>query len=152
MVSINLITASGKMNYLSKEDLIVIAYERFIDESSENEEILNELEKRAIAYLKTVLGTRYNVELLFAEAQHVRNELIVQILSYTVVYNLFKRNAARKLPSTFKDDYDNAMKLLKDVATGVIKLDGVPVPTDASGNPIASNTIFGNLKNDNFYI
>jgi predicted transcriptional regulator len=140
------------MNYLSKEDLVVIAYERFIDESSENEEIINELEKRAIAYLKTVLGTRYNVEFLFAEAEPVRNELIVQILSYTVVYNLFKRNAARKLPSTFKDDYDNAMKLLKDVATGVIKLDGVPVPTDGSGNPIKSNTMFGNLKNDNFYI
>ena len=89
---------------------------------------------------------------LFDEDEPIRNELIVQILSYVVVYGLFKRNAARKLPSKFKDDYDAAMKLLKDIATGVIKLDGVPAPTDENGNTIASNTIFGNLKNKDFYI
>jgi phage gp36-like protein len=140
------------MDYLIKDDLVVVAYERFIDESSETETILDELEKRAIAYLKTVLGTRYNVTALFDEDEPIRNELIVQILCYVVIYNLFKRNAARKLPSTFKDDYDDAMKLLKDIATGVIKLDGVPLPVDENGNTIVSNTIFGNLKNKDFYI
>lgn len=141
------------MIYLTKEDLIVQAYERFIDESSQDQEyILEDAEARAIAYLKTVLGTKYNVNLIFDETEPIRNELIVQILSKIVVYNIIRRNAARKVPTDYKEDYDEAMKLLKDIATGVITLDGVPVPTDENGNPTDSNTIFGNLKNNDYYI
>lgn len=141
------------MIYLEKDDLIVQAYERFIDESSEDQpNILDDSEARAIAYLKTVLGTRYNVNLIFAEAEPIRNELIVKILSVIVVYNVIRRNAARKVPTDYKEDYDEAMKLLKDIATGIIVLDGVPTPTDENGNPINSNTIFGNNKNTDFYI
>lgn len=141
------------MIYLEKDDLIVQAYERFIDESSEDQpNILDDTEARAIAYLKTVLGTRYNVNLIFAEAEPIRNELIVKILSVIVVYNVIRRNAARKVPTDYKEDYDEAMKLLKDIATGIIVLDGIPTPTDENGNSINSNTIFGNNKNTDFYI
>lgn len=141
------------MTYLTKEDLIIVAYERFIDDSSQDQTyILDDTEKRAIAYLKTVLGTRYNVNLLFDENQPIRNQLIVDILSQIVVYNIIRRNAARKVPTDLKEDYENAMKLLKDLATGVLVLDGVPMPTDDNGNAIVSNTMFGNNKNKNFYI
>mgnify|MGYP006208135207 CR=1 FL=1 len=141
------------MIYLEKEDLIVQAYERFIDESSEDQpNILEDTEARGIAYLKTVIGTRYDVNLIFHETSPVRNELIVKILSVIVVYNIIRRNAARKVPTDYKEDYEEAMKLLKDIATGVIVLDGVPTPTDENGNPINSNTIFGNNKNTDFYI
>lgn len=140
------------MIYLTKEDLVVLAYERFIDESSQDQEyILADAEKRAIAYLKTVLGTRYNVNALFDENEPIRNQLIVDILSQVVVYNIIRRNAARKVPTDYKEDYDSAMKLLKDIATGVLVLDGVPLPTDESGQTI-SQTIFGNNTNKNFYI
>ncbi len=140
------------MNYLTKDDLILLAYERFIDESSQDQEyILDDTETRAIAYLKTVLGTRYNVTLLFNETEPIRNELIVQILSKIVVYNIIRRNAARKVPTGYSEDYDEAMKLLKDIATGVIKLDGVPGAVDENGNTI-STTMFGNNTNKDFYI
>ncbi len=141
------------MNYLNKNDLIVVAYERFIDESSTDQMyILQDTEARGIAYLKTVLGTRYNVNAIFDETEPIRNELIIQILSRWVVYNIIRRNAARKVPTDYKEDYDEAMKILKDIATGVIVLDGVPTPTDENGNPSNSNTIFGNNKNSDFYI
>lgn len=140
------------MIYLTKDDLIVLAYERFIDESSQDQEyILADTEKRAIAYLKTVLGTRYNVNALFDESEPIINQLIVDILSQIVVYNIIRRNAARKVPTDYKEDYDSAMKLLKDIATGVLVLDGVPLPTDENGQTI-SQTIFGNNTNKNFYI
>lgn len=141
------------MTYLEKEDLILQAYERFIDESSlDQPDILKDTEARGIAYLKTVLGSRYDVNLIFHETAPVRNELIVQILSVIVVYNIIRRNAARKVPTDYKEDYEAAMKLLKEIATGVMVLDGVPTPTDENGNPINSNTIFGNNKNTDFYI
>ena len=141
------------MNYLDKDDLIVNAYERFIDESSADEAfILDDTEARAIAYVKTILGTRYDVELIFDETEPIRNELLVQIISKIVVYKIIRRNAARKVPIDYVEDYNEAMKLLKDVATGVIILDGVPTPTDENGNPIDSTTMFGNNRNDNFYI
>lgn len=141
------------MNYLDKDDLIVNAYERFIDESSADQTyILDDTEARAIAYVKTVLGSRYNVDLIFDETEPIRNELLVQIISRIVVYNIIRRNAARKVPIDYVEDYNEAMKLLKDVATGVIILDGAPTPTDDNGNAINSTTMFGNNKNEDFYI
>jgi len=141
------------MVYLEKKDLIDVAYERFIDESSQDQTyILDDTEARGIAFLKTMLGTRYNVTAIFDTVTPIKNQIIIEILSKWVVYKLIKRNAARKVPVDYKEDYDEAMKLLKDISTGVITLDGVPTPTDENGNPISSNTIFGNNKNNDFYI
>lgn len=141
------------MIYLTKEDLITNAYERFIDESSNDmEHILKDTELRAIAYLKSVLGSRYNVALLFDPIEPIRNEIIIQILCKVVLYNIIRRNAARKVPTDYKEDYEEALKLLKDLATGVLVLSDVPTPTDDNGNPLNNNTMFGNNTNKNFYI
>lgn len=141
------------MTYLDKKDLIAVAYERFIDESSLDQPyILDNTEKKGIEKLKTTLGTRYNVNLIFDTITPIRNEVLIEILATWVVYKVIKRNAGRKVPTDYKEDYDEAMKQLKDIATGVITLDGVPTPTDDNGNPINSNTIFGNNKNNDFYI
>lgn len=141
------------MIYLEKDDLITDAFERFIDESSEdNETILNKAESRAIGMVKTLIGSRYDVDLIFNETEPVRNELLVQILSRIVIYRVIRRNAARKVPTDYKEDYDEALKWLQDIAIGKTPLDGLPVPTDESGNPTNSNSMFGNNKNPNYYI
>jgi phage gp36-like protein len=141
------------MIYLEKKDLIAVAFERFIDESSLDQPyIIDNTEKKGIEILKTTLGTRYNVNLIFDPIAPIKNELLIEILATWVVYKIIKRNAARKVPVDYKEDYDEAMKQLKDIATGVIVLDGVPTPTDENGNPVKSNTIFGNNKNKDFYI
>jgi phage gp36-like protein len=141
------------MIYLTKNDLIVNAYERFIDESSSDmEHILIDTEARAVAYVKSVLGLRYDMNLLFDPVEPIRNELIIQILCRIVIYNIIRRNAARKVPTDFKEDYDDALKLLKEIATGVTVLSDVPAPTDENGNPTNTITMFGNNTNKNFYI
>lgn len=140
------------MIYIDKDFLISQAQERFIDESSQNDEdILDQIELTQIAVIKTYIGTRYNVELLFDEDEPVYNEVLKEILAWLVLYKLIRRNAARKVPNDYKEQYDAAMKLLKDIATGVIVLDGVPLPVDENGEVI-SNSIYGNLSNPNFYI
>ncbi|GIZ09994.1 phage protein Gp36 family protein [Flavobacterium sp. UMI-01] len=141
------------MIYLEKEDLITDAFERFIDESTKDDEtVLDNAEKRAIDFVKTMIGSRYNVNLIFTEGAPIINEMLVQIISRIVLYRVIKRNAARKVPTEYKEDYDEAIKWLNDISTGKIPLDGLPTPVDDNGDPIKSNTLWGNNSNSNFYI
>ena len=140
------------MIYIDKEYLVSHAQERLIDENCQNDtSILDKLEVAQIEIVKSYLGTRYNVGLIFVDGAPIENEVLKDIIAKLLLYRLFKRNAARKVPTDCKEAYDEAMKTLKDVATGVIKLSGVPVAVDESG-AIISNSISGNLKNPNFYI
>ena len=140
------------MIYISKEYLADDTLERFIDESVQNDDaIIDAIELKQIAIIKTYLGTRYNVALIFDLVAPVHNEVLKDILSKMVTYRLIKRNAARKVPTDFKEDYEAVMKSLKEIATGVFKLDGLPVAIDELGK-VVSNSIYGNLKNNNFYI
>jgi len=150
------------MRYLTIDDLSTDIYMRFINESAEKppgeegeEEqeppVLAELENRAIALVSTYLTGRYDVAKIFDDEEPVRNELIVDILSRIIVYRLIKRNAARKVPTDAKEDYDAAIKQLESINSGRIKLEDLPKPTDESGNQIGKNT-YGNNSNPDFYI
>lgn len=140
------------MIYIEKDYLISHAQERFIDESSQNDAaILDQIELAQIAVIKTYLGTRYNVNTIFDQDSPIENEVLKEILAKLVLYKLIRRNAARKVPNDYKEQYDEAMKTLKEIATGIIRLDGVPPAVDASGAVVAKS-IYGNLSNPNFYI
>jgi phage gp36-like protein len=141
------------MIYLEKKDLITDAFERLIDDSSKDDiTVLDKAEQRAIEFVKTMIGSRYNVNLIFTEGAPIINEMLVQILSRIVLYRVIKRNAARKVPTDYKEDYDEALAWLKDIATGKIPLDGLPLPVDENGNATNSNSLWGNNSNPNFYI
>ena len=79
------------------------------------------------------------------------SEVLKEILAKMVLYKVWKRNAARKVPTDAKEQYDEAMKTLKEVSTGVIRLSELPPAVDESG-AVVSNSISGNLSNSNFYI
>lgn len=141
------------MIYLTKEDLITSSFERFIDESSEdNDEVINGVELQNIELIKSYLGTRYNVAEIFSISAPIRNTLLIRILIKLVMFDVIRRNAARKVPTDYKEEYDKALELLEKIATGRIKLDGLPGPVDENGNPVQSNTLWGNNTNKNFYI
>lgn len=152
------------MIYLEKEDLITSAFQRLIDESTgdtptEGEtiedvrtRILNEVESKNIALITSYIGTRFDVLLIFNEDEPIRNELIVTILVKLCLYDIVRRNAARKVPADFKEEYDKAMELLEKIATGKIPVSGLPGLTDGNGNPVSSNTLWGNNSNKDFYI
>ncbi|MFC3333843.1 phage protein Gp36 family protein [Flavobacterium palustre] len=141
------------MIYLEKKDLITDAFERFIDESSKDDEtVLDNAEERAIALVKTMIGSRYNVALIFDETTPIINEMLVQIISRIVLYRVIKRNAARKVPTDYKEDYDEAIKWLNDIATGKTPLAGLPLPEDENGDPTNSKSLWGNNSNSDFYI
>lgn len=141
------------MIYLSKENLISLSFERFIDESSEdNEQVLDTVELQNIELIKSYIGSRYDVDLIFSPPAPINNEILKRVLVKLVLYDITRRNAARKVPTDYIEEYDKAIELLEKIATGRITLFGVPFPTDENGNPTQSNSLWGNNTNSNFYI
>ena len=141
------------MIYLNKDNLISLAFERFIDESSDdNENILDTVESQNIELIKGYIASRYNVAEIFNVLAPIKHEILIRILTKLVLYDVIRRNAARKVPTDYKEEYDKAIELLEKIATGRIKLDGLPLPTDENGNPINSTSLWGNNSNPNFYI
>lgn len=141
------------MIYISKEDLITLSIERFIDESSEQDSsILDDIELKQIALVKSYIASRYNVNLIFDTIEPIRDEILVNILSCFVLHGVIRRNAARKIPTDIKEEYDKAMSTLEKIATGRITLHGIPLPIDETGNTLDSNSLWGNNTNEDFYI
>jgi len=140
------------MIYLTKTDLIALAFERLIDESSlDFEDLLATVELKNIAVIKTYIGSRYNVDVIFDAINPLRNEVLVGILSNMVLYDVVRRNAARKVPTDYKEDYEKSELLLQKIAFGRLVLSDVPVAIDSQGNP-ATPIMIGNTSNKNFYI
>ncbi len=141
------------MKYLSKDDLIALSFERFIDESSEgNTDIIDDIETKSIALIKSYISSKYNVKAIFDESDPLRDEILVSILSTLVLYGVIRRNAPRKVTTDLKEERDKALSTLEKIATGRITLHGLPLPVDDAGSPVISNTLWGNNTNEDFYI
>lgn len=140
------------MIYLKKDDLITHAFEVFINESSNDfDETLNNIEAENIELIKSYIGTRYDVKEIFSILTPIRNPLLTRILSKLTLFDIVRRNAARKVPIDYKEEYDKALELLEKIATGRIKADGLPIAVDDNGN-IISNSLWGNNSNTNYFI
>lgn len=140
------------MIYIDKAYLTNHAFERFIDESSQDQAtILDTVELENIMLIKTYLGSRYDVMAIFDTTDPIPNELLKRLLAKMVLYDIIRRNAARKVPSDYKEDYENALKTLKDIAQGKLPLDGLPVAVNPNGDPI-SHSMWGNNTNEKYYI
>lgn len=138
------------MIYLTKDDLITDAFEKLIDESSNDKAgVLDAQEKRAVEYVKSMIAGRYDVNTIFTTP--IRNEVLVSIISRITLYNIIRRNAARKVPTDYVEDYNKAIEQLEKISSGRIQLDDLPPAVDENGNP-ESTSLWGNNSNKDFYI
>jgi hypothetical protein len=71
--------------------------------------------------------------------------VIKQVLTSLVNYFVVKRNAPRKIPSDFKDNYNWAIKWLNDVRDGI---EGPDLPLK---EVVRKQVLWGNNKNDEYY-
>lgn len=148
----SLTEASGSLTYITLEDLIEQSYERFIEETSkDNFQVIVTLEEKAITKVKTLLGSKYDVNKIFDPDEPIHNPLLVEIITTITLYRLFKRNAPRKINSQMTEDYNTALKDLEKLATGRLVLDDLPKPTDEDGN-VKQDTMYLNISNRNFFI
>jgi hypothetical protein len=142
------------MQYLKKEQLISKALERAIDESSKDfEQALAESESEHIAIFKSLLKRFYNVEAIFDKDKPIYNPLLGRILTFLVLSDVFSRNAYRKYNanSFTEKNKEWAEKELEKLSKGIIILEDLPKKPDDPNNKKA-DSIFGNLRNEDFYI
>jgi len=139
------------MIYLSDEDLITDSAERFINDSiADFQQAKDKAEAKCIGIAKTMLRQRYDVDVIFDEAAPLRDEFLVEIITKLTLHKIFGRNAARKVPTDVKEDYDWAMKQLQLLNSGKVELN-LPIPTNDDGTASAA-PMFGNNTNEDFYI
>lgn len=140
------------MIYITKENLITHSYERFIEESTKDDPLaIDRAEAENIEIVKSYLSNRYDVDKTFNSTNPIYSPLLVRIITKLTLYDVFRRNAPRKINQNIIDDYDEAMKQLNQISTGRIVLNELPKPTDENGES-KSNSIYGNNSNKNFYI
>ena len=143
------------MTYLQEKDLNAYTQERLINESiADFQEAKDELEKHRISEVKVMISKYYDVAAIFSESEPIRHPHIIKILTKMVGYDIKKRNAARKMPSDLEKDLEWAEKEIDKMHRGIIKFDDLPPKPTNPNNPgsNASKMLYGNLKNENFYI
>ena len=137
------------MRYLKKDNLIALAYERFIDESTGDfQDTIDLIELQNIEIIKGYIGSLYDVELIFHETEPIHHGMIIRILSQLVMYDIIRRNAARKVPEDYKEQYEKAMALLEKIAFGKFEIKDLPKPSTEERD----HELWGNISNPNFYI
>ncbi|WP_312395696.1 hypothetical protein [Chryseobacterium sp.] len=141
------------MIYLQDKDLKAYTQERLLNESTADfEEARDELESHRITEIKSMISKYYNVETIFSTP--VRHPHIIKILAKMVGYDIKKRNPMRKISSDVEKDLEWAERELDKMHRGIIKFDDLPAKTVDPSSPgtNASKMLYGNLKNENFYI
>ena len=133
--------------FLEKKDLIAQIFEQYLDESIEDDlEILETVEQENISLMKGKLRERYDVSKIFSKTEVYEDKpLTKKVLCALINYSIVKRNKARKIPSSFSDEYKWAMQWLKDVKSG----------DETPAFPILEITRkevkWGNNKNEDYY-
>ncbi|WP_329804374.1 phage protein Gp36 family protein [Flavobacterium facile] len=133
--------------FITKEDLVNQIFEDYLDDSLEDDlEILEKIELENISLMKGKLRDRYDVSKIFSSEDYEDKPLIRKILSSLINYAVVKRNKARKIPSTFSDEYKWAMAWLKDVK------DGKETPVFPVLENSRKEVKWGNNRNSDLYI
>lgn len=148
------------MIYVNKEDLESEIQERLLNESValgidkelNDNDIVNDIENKAIALVISYIAGKYDYETIFSKTQPIRNEVLVQIISRIVVYRCVRRNAARKVPDDYITLYNDSITMLGKIQSGAIGLVNCPliIKTNQDGQPISP--ISGNNRKSDYYI
>jgi len=138
--------------FLTNTDLNTRVFDAYINKSNDNNtsEALEGIEKQNIALISSKLSGRYDTETIFTATEENRHYLIIKLLVTLVVYDFIRRNAARKVPTDYVKDWENAMKILESIKSGKETPEGLPKLTNESGSSFGIR--YGNNTNKDFYI
>jgi len=138
------------MRYITREDLIEIIQERFLDESVQlSDAVLDGIEEKTIQFAISYISGRYRTDAIFGTPP-MRHDLLVQAIAMIVVYRSVRRNAARKVPDDYTDIYKEAKDILSNIQKGSQQLKGLPEIVGQDGT--SASLMFGNNTNKDFFI
>ena len=141
------------MKYLDLDYLYTHAFERAITESTADfEQTLDNLETETIALVKSYLSQYYNVAKIFDETDPVKNGVLSKVMTKIILYEAVRRNAYRKVPTDYAEDYKWAIETLEKLNNGKMNLTDLPPKESTPDSPDTSSLMWGNLSNKNLYI
>lgn len=139
------------MKYLTEEYLFTHAFERAVTESTADfGQTLDNLETETIDLVKTYLSQYYDVSKIFSETEPVYNGVLKKVMTKIILYEAVRRNAYRKVPTDYNEDYKWAIETLEKLNNGKLTLHDLP-PKGSNEND-NSRLMWGNLSNKNNYI
>ncbi len=108
------------MAFLTKEELHTVAPLDFVDIlKGTDSNVIENIIQESIDVFKTYLGSYYDTEKIFLMQGENRNGLLLKNLKKLVLYELKER----RKPGGDKDDYNEVMKWLEEIASGKMKAD-----------------------------
>ena len=108
------------MAFLTKEELPTVAPFDFVDIlKGTDSNVVENIIQESIDVFKTYLGSYYDTEKIFLMQGENRNGLLLKNLKKLVLYELKER----RKPGGDKDDYNEVMKWLEEIASGKMKAD-----------------------------
>ena len=138
------------LSFLNDDDLKTGMFNSILQDSINDFAAAGEnIEKNNIALIKSKIATRYDTDAIFAATGSNRNRNIVKVLTILVLYDLIRRNAARKVPDDFREDWNWAMKWLNDVRDGKESPQDLPVIDTTTGTSL-STVLYGNNGTTDF--
>lgn len=137
--------------FLTTEDLTAGMIDKFINERTDENPtaILEAIEKKKIALIKAKLSGRFDTDMIFDAVDDQRDYLIVDILTKLCLYEFIRRNAARKVPEDYIQDWNWANKQLDMIASGKLAPDSLPIYIEENGE---ESSFFDNNYNTDWNI
>lgn len=141
------------MKYLEIEYLYTHAFERAITESTADfDKTLENLESETIDLVKSYLSQYYDISKIFSLTNPIKNGVLSKIMTKIILYEAVRRNAYRKVPTDYNEDYKWAIETLEKLNSGKLTLTDLPPKTNDDGSTDNSRLMWGNLSNKNNYI
>ena len=135
------------LSFLTNNDLMTQLFETYLDDSVQEDLIaLDTIELQQIAFIKSKIRSRFDTAVVFSVADYEDKPIIKQVLTSLVNYFVVKRNAPRKIPTDFKDNYNWAIKWLNEVR------DGKETPELPLKEAVKKEVLWGNSKNEDLYL
>lgn len=135
------------LSFLTNNDLMTQLFETYLDDSVQEDLVaLDTIELQQITFIKSKIRSRFNTAVVFSVADYEDKPIIKQVLTSLVNYFVVKRNAPRKIPTDFKDNYNWAIKWLNDVR------DGIESPELPLKEVERKAVLWGNSKNEDLYL
>ncbi|WP_313214229.1 phage protein Gp36 family protein [Soonwooa sp.] len=140
------------MKYLDLDYLYTHAFERAITESTADfDKTLDNLESETIDLVKSYLSQYYDIDKIFSLTAPIKNGVLSKVMTKIILYEAVRRNAYRKVPTDYNEDYKWAIETLEKLNSGKLTLHDLPPKGNADGSD-NSRLMWGNLSNKNNYI
>lgn len=124
-------TDSDMDNFIEMRDYDASIHREILDSllkgDAQSDPMLIEIcEDRAVSEMKSYLSKFYDTEAIFSARGTDRHPLILMMCLDIAVYHIFCLHNPYKISEIRKDRYERAVAWMKEVAKGLVTIDGAP--------------------------